>query len=474
MDRVLQIKGFIIMSQNCIIISATHRSSGKTTVTIGLCAALSQLGLKIQPFKKGPDYIDPMWLTAASGRDCRTLDLFMMKEQALLESFQSASKDADLSIIEGNMGFYDGLDIGGRDSTAYLSSLLKTPVILIVDASRMTRGIAPLVLGYQQFEPDNLIVGIILNKVASSRHETKLRQTLDSYCKIEVLGALPVLKEIEITQRHLGLIPFKEVAENKGFVPVIGNIAEIVKKYVDLSRIIDLSRFVKPVSSVSKEKKIQPRTPIIKLGIAKDPAFTFYYPENLNSLCIAGANLIPFNTLFDRELPQVDGLYLGGGFPEIFIDALSENKSLRKDIKSLIEKGMPVYAECGGLMYLSKSISYKGITREMVNALDCDIRVFEKPQGHGYVILQSTANNKWFNFDEEVRGHEFHYSQVINSNTSIRELDFGYQLIRGKGVNGKNDGIIYKNVIASYTHFHSIGTPQWAEQFVKFVKKGNV
>ncbi|MDI6736567.1 MAG: hydrogenobyrinic acid a,c-diamide synthase (glutamine-hydrolyzing) [bacterium] len=445
-----------------ITISASGRSSGKTTVSIGLCAALKEQGLKVAPFKKGPDYIDPMWLSAAAGAQCHNLDFFMMGEEKLIKIFQSASQNANLNLIEGNMGFYDGLDIEGKDSTSYLSKLLKAPAILVIDAGRMTRGIAPLILGYQQFEPDNLIRGVILNKVAGTRHEKKLKSAIAQYCGIEVLGVLPGLDEIEIKERHLGLMPIKE---DFRLMPVIESIAVAVKKYVDLDAVLKLSASAPPLPELKQSNEYPASPPTVRLGIARDSAFTFYYPENLSALQQAGAELIPFNTLIDSCLPEVDGLYFGGGFPEMFLEKLAENKSLREGIRTAIEQGMPVYAECGGLMYLARSISYNGTTKEMVGVLPCDVRVYEKPQGHGYVTLQQTGKSDWFCFDGEIPGHEFHYSQIVNPG----ELDFAFNLTRGKGVDGKHDGIIYKNVIASYTHLHSVGVPQWASQFVAFI-----
>ncbi|MFH1963668.1 MAG: cobyrinate a,c-diamide synthase [bacterium] len=446
-----------------VIVSATHRSSGKTTIAIGLCAALSQKGLVVQPFKKGPDYIDPMWLGHAAGRDCHNIDIFMMGEDRAFGAFQSAAGDADLSIIEGNKGFYDGLDMDGRDSTCHLARLLKSPVILIIDARGMTRGIAPLLLGYQQFEPDNMIQGVILNMVASSRHEEKLRAAIEQYCGLEVVGALPAMKDIEIEQRHLGLIPIRE---NVQLLPIIDNAAKVVRDFVNLERVIDIAKSAPILPEIKAEKTFLP--PSIRLGVARDPVFTFYYPENIDALRGLGAEIIPFNTLTDEQLPIVDGLYFGGGFPEMFLEGLSKNKSLLTNIRAVIERGMPVYAECGGLMYLSQGISYKGTIRKMVGALPCDIEVFAKPQGHGYVVMQQTGDAPWSGFDGEGRGHEFHYSRVVNS----CGLDFAYNIVRGNGVDRRHDGIIYKSVIASYTHLHSVGVPQWAPRFVDFVKHG--
>ncbi|MEW5768458.1 MAG: cobyrinate a,c-diamide synthase [bacterium] len=444
-----------------IVISAPHRSSGKTTLSIGLCAVLTMAGYNVQPFKKGPDYIDPMWLTDASERNCCNLDLFMMEEARIKEAFHSESQGAFLSLIEGNMGLYDGVDLDGKGSTSHLARLLTSPVILIIDASRMTRGIAALLLGYLQFEPDIVIAGVILNKVSGLRHETKLKEAIDHYCGIEVLGALPHLSGIEIKQRHLGLIPTRE----EGRVPdLIASIGSKVAEYVNLERIVEIAGSAPPLPIYHKaDRKNQP--PSVRLGVAKDAAFTFYYHQNLVALRGAGAELVPFDTLKDSHLPEVNGLYLGGGFPEVFMSELEKNEGLRKDIRTAIDNGMPVYAECGGLMYLSRSIRWGSRTREMVGVIPADIIIREKPKGHGYVILKRQGLNRWSHLDR-IRGHEFHYSEVVN----LGKVDFAYEVVRGQGVDGRYDGIIHKNVLAAYTHLHSLGVPQWADDFVSLVK----
>ncbi len=445
-----------------ILISAPHRSSGKSTISIGLCAALREAGLTVQPFKKGPDFIDPMWLTSASGRECRNLDFFMMGQKAIIDTFSAVSRGADLNVIEGNMGFYDGLDLKGTDSTAALSRLLEAPAILVVNARRMTRGVAPLVLGHQQFEPGINIAGVILNRVRGARHEKKLCDALSHYCRVEVVGVIPDQKELFIEERHLGLTPVKE---DTGLLPVIDRIAHAVKKYVDLEKIRSIARSAPPIQSSASEEMTLP-TPTLRLGMASDPCFTFYYPENLHALRLAGAELVPFNTLKDSHLPDVKGLYLGGGFPEVFMEALEKNASLRAEIRSAIEKGMPVYAECGGLMYLTRSISYKGRTRSMVGSLPCDVEMHKRPMGHGYVLLQPNGNSPWMTKRTEIRAHEFHHSQVVNP----ENLKFAYKMTRGNGIDGEHDGILYKNVLASYTHLHNAGAPGWAERFISFVR----
>ena len=436
-----------------IVISAPHGRSGKTTVSIGLSSALSRRGLKVQPFKKGPDYIDTSWLTTASKNQCRNLDLFMMSNDDVKNLFGMASKNADISIIEGNTGLYDSMDIEGKNSTANLARILKAPIILVVDAARMTRSIAALVNGYMNFEPDINITGVILNNVSGQRHEAKLRAALEYYSSVEVLGSIPRTPSLGIPERHLGLIP---QGENSEFESAIENIGNIIEANVNIDRIIEIS---KNVSSFQPSAfSFQPATSKsgIKVGIALDRAFSFYYPENLESLKNTGAEIVFFNTLEDRFLPDVDALYIGGGFPEMFADELENNESLRKDIKNAVEDGMPVHAECGGLMYLSRGISWNGKTREMVGAIPCDTEMTKRLQAHGYVILQDKNNGS------EIRGHEFHYSRVRN----LGNVSFLYNVIRGKGIDGRHDGIVYKNVIASYSHIHTMGAQQWAEDFM--------
>lgn len=446
-----------------IVVSAPHRSSGKTTLSIGLCAALAKSGMVVQPFKKGPDFIDPMWLTAAAGRDCRNLDLFMMGETAILTSFQRGAIGADFSLVEGNMGLYDSTDLEGKGSTADMARSLKAPIILVVSTRNLTRSVAPLLLGFQQFEPDIDIAGVILNKVSGPRHESKLRAAIERYTDLEVLGAVRRRPEAGIIQRHLGLKPARE---ELGAAAVIDTIAAIIADAVDLDRIREIAAAAPPLAPLQLPE-LQVPTPTIRLGVAQDQAFTFYYPENFEALQAAGAQLVPFSPLADSELPEVDGLFIGGGFPEVFMAELEANSRLRGAIRGAIERNMPVYAECGGLMYLSRAMSWQGRSREMVGALPCDIVMHEKPRGHGYMKLQATGAGDWFSQGLKLKGHEFHYSEVVN----LGEVQFAYRVERGSGVDGEHDGILYRNVLASYTHLHSLGSPGWAEGFVDFVRR---
>jgi len=445
------------------MVSAPHRSSGKTTMSIGLCAALSRRGVVVQPFKKGPDFIDPMWLTLAAGRDCRNLDLFMMGEERIHESFQRAGRGADVAIIEGNMGLFDSTDLEGKGSSADLARQLGAPIILSVDTRNLTRSIAPLLMGYENFEPDISIAGVILNKVSGPRHEQKLRAAIEHYTGLEVLGSVRRNPQIGIIQRHLGLRPAREELDPERAVDAI---AAIVADSVDLDRVETIAAAAPPLAPLELSEA-QPPPPSLRIGVAQDRAFTFYYPENLEALRLAGAELVPFSPLKDASLPPgLNGLFIGGGFPEMFMAELEANGSLREDIRRAVERGMPVYAECGGLMYLSRTMAWDGKRHEMTGCLPCDIVMHDKPRGHGYMELEATGGS-WFEQGLRVRGHEFHYSEVVD----LGPVDFAYRVRRGNGIDGEHDGIVAGNVLASYTHLHSLGSDGWAEGFAAFVRR---
>ena len=446
-----------------LLISSPQGHSGKTTVTLGLCNALKRRGLSIQPFKKGPDYIDSSWLTVASGRSCRNLDLFLIPRDRLIQTFYEASSHADLAVVEGAMGLYDGLDSHG--TTAEIARLLGIPILLIVNASRMTTSIAAMVTGYQQFQKDVQIAGVILNYVAGSRHEKKLRDAVERYCGIPVLGSLPRDQGLQITERHLGLIPSFESGEAESLAERIGLKLE---SYLDLDGILKIARSCKtphPLSAPSKESRrvrgVSGEGARMRIGVLRDRAFSFYYPENLEALTREGAELLFINSLTDR-LPEVDGLYIGGGFPEFFLKELEGNVGLRRDIAHAVEKNLPVYAECAGLMYLCRSISWQGKSYEMVGIIPSGILLSKKPEGHGYVEAEVTTENPWFPVGRIIRGHEFHHSSLLDS----EDLHLAYRIKKGQGIKGKKDGIVYKNLFASYVHLHASGTPEWARSFV--------
>ena len=450
-----------------IFISAAHKSSGKTTVSIGLCAALKQRDLVVQSFKKGPDYIDPYWLAQATGRDCYNLDFYTMERDEILSLISEKSKDSDITLIEGNKGLYDGLDLDGSNSNAALATLTETPVVLVLNARGMTRGIAPLILGYQAFDKNVSIKGVILNRLGGSRHESKLRNVIEHYTDVEVVGAIHNDQRFDIEERHLGLVPGHEdpFCEHK-----IGLLANAVNDQVNLDAILEIADQVKRLDT--DDAKIEIRTnnqpKDIRLGLIRCSAFGFYYPDDLQALQDAGAELIEIDPCHQTVLPEVDALFIGGGFPETHMYELEANKGLRTAIKSAIDAGLPAYAECGGLMYLARSIEWNDDKCSMVGCIDADIVMENRPQGRGYVQLQETEHSLWPNTSEKViNAHEFHYSRF---KTVDKNVQFAFHVKRGTGINGKADGYIYKNLMANYSHQRNTRNNPWTERFISFVR----
>ncbi len=492
-----------------LLISAAHKSSGKTTVSIGLCAALKARGHDVQPYKKGPDYIDPMWLSLACGRACRNLDLYLMGREDIISTF--ARHSSGINLVEGNKGLYDGLALDGSNSNAELARLLDLPVVLVIDARGMTRGIAPLILGYQAFDRDINIAGVILNNLGGMRHEAKLREVIEHYTDVPVIGAIQHDERLEIVERHLGLMPSNELGEAANRIRQIG---EAIAEQVDLDKLLAITAKAEAAilpppgrgragEGIESLKSIDVSTPIliapslrspplqggrnkfddardqfegspsidnIRIGIARDRAFGFYYADDLDALSAAGADLVPFDTLNDAHLPAIDALYIGGGFPEMCARELEANNTMRADIRHAIESGMPAYAECGGLMYLSRRISHQGKNYDMVGAIPADTLMHDRPVGRGYVHLSEESGHLWprpHDPDDQIRAHEFHYSSLENLPDDCR---FAYSVARGYGINGKHDGLIIHNLLASYTHLRTIGSCYWAARFVAFVR----
>lgn len=445
------------------LISAAHKSSGKTTVSIGIAAALTARGLTVQPFKKGPDYIDPLWLGLAAHRNCRNLDFFISSHDELREQFARHGWNAEACLVEGNMGLYDGLDLEGSNSNAALAKLLDLPVILVLDARGMTRGIAPLILGYQAFDRDIKIAGVILNKLGGKRHEAKLRAIVEHYTDVPVLGAIQDNPRLQLVERHLGLMPANETRAAERHV---AEIAEVVAASVDLDLLLAATHTATPLTRPAPQV-IAGGTPV-RIAIARDAAFGFYYADDFDAFRAAGAELVPFDTLQDAQLPACDGLFIGGGFPESFLDGLEANAGLRTQILDAIEGGLPTYAECGGLMYLARSISWQGKTARMVGAIAGDVVMHQKPIGRGYVVVQPTAAHPWQPAGAaQLPAHEFHYSSIENLPAGSR---FAYEMKRGHGIDGKHDGFMYKNLLASYSHLRTTGACDWPAQFVQFVR----
>ncbi|MGO4871542.1 MAG: cobyrinate a,c-diamide synthase [Roseiarcus sp.] len=448
-----------------LFISATHKSSGKTTISLGLAAALAARGLSVQTFKKGPDYIDPMWLARASGRPCYNLDFNTQSEAEILTTFRRAALGADVALIEGNKGLHDGLDAEGRDSSAALAGLLRAPVALVVDTVGMTRGIAPLVLGYAAFDPRVAIRGVILNKVGLARQESKLRQALERYTDIPVLGAIGRDEGLSVAERHLGLTT---PGETDDAARIIARTREVIARGVDLDRLLAVA---KAASERIGPTPIEPSlAPDITIAVARDAAFGFYYQDDFEALRRAGADLVFFDALRDENLPAADALFIGGGFPETQAAALAANVSLRAQIGAAIAGGMPAYAECGGLMYLSRSIAWRGQSYEMVGAVPAEVVVGEKPQGRGLVVLEETEDAPWPRQAEPmaIPGHEFHYAALENVDPNCR---FAYRVRRGYGVDGKRDGVVIGNLLASFSHLRDTSRHHWARRFAAFIRQ---
>jgi cobyrinic acid a,c-diamide synthase len=449
-----------------LLISAAHKSSGKTTVTIGLCAALAARGYSVQPFKKGPDYIDPMWLGLAAGRPCHNLDFHCMSHAEILSTTGQYAAGCDIALIEGNKGLYDGLDLDGSNSNAALAHLTRTPVILVLDARGMTRGIAPLILGYQAFDREIRIAGVILNQLGGSRHEAKLRSVIEHYTDVPVLGSVHRNPALEIIERHLGLIPSNEdnAARDR-----INRISTLVGDQVDLDCLRSIASSAPPLEYKPIGLPEHSAAEQVRIGIARDAAFGFYYPDDLDALQRAGAELVPINTLQDRVLPEIDGLFIGGGFPESCMQGLQDNRELRNDIRTAIEQGLPAYAECGGLMYLARSLTWQGKTCEMVGVIPGDIVMHEKPQGRGYVQLRETAQAPWPGPHPAatIAAHEFHYSGLTGLEGTH---DYAYAVLRGTGIDGTRDGLLLHNLLACYSHMRDSGQHHWARRFVQFVR----
>lgn len=457
-----------------LLISAAHKSSGKTTFSTGLAAALTARGTVVQTFKKGPDYIDPLWLRRASGRPCYNLDFNTQDQAEIVATIADHAVDADFELIEGNKGLHDGVDLEGRDSSAALAKLVGAPVVLVLDAFGMTRGIAPLVMGYQVFDREVDIRGIVLNRVATARQEQKLRQALERYTDLKVLGVIGRSADLTVAERHLGLTTPQETDNVDA---VVAHLGETVASDVDLDALVDLVRRPAPGRPVDRPVRIvgrraDERAPVT-IGVVRDEAFCFYYQDDLEALERAGARLEFFSALTAPRLPAVDGLFIGGGFPESHIGRLAANAGLRRDIARAAAQGLPIYAECGGLMYLSRSIAWNGEAGEMVGIVPADAVVRDRPQGRGLVVLEETAALPWGGPAEatgpvRIKAHEFHYARLENLAPGCR---FAYRVVRGDGITGTDDGIVVGNVLASFTHLRDTSRLRWAERFVDFVRR---
>ncbi len=490
------------------VIAALRGGSGKTIVSVGVIAALCRHGLTVAPFKKGPDYIDAGWLALAASRPCYNLDTFLVDSQTIIDSFDTHSGNADIAVIEGNRGLYDCIDTYGQTSTAELAKLLDLPVILCIDGTKATRTMAAVVAGCAQFDPEVKLKGVVLNRVAGPRHQRILRDSIEYHCGIPVLGAVPRQRKQCFPERHMGLVP---TFEHAWAHEAITFIRELASNHLDLAAIREVAagnhqwqpenrqpqvcadiRFestaaeAKDAIASQDEKKIRISLPPTqekqvhnldtskpRIGIIRDSAFQFYYPENLNVLEANGAELVFTSPLTQEILPPMDALYIGGGFPETHAAQLAQNSVYARQIKAMAEKGLPIYAECGGLMYLGQELVLDKVRHSMTGVLPIVFGFSKRPQGHGYTILHVARSNPFYEIGQVIKGHEFHYSKVLSWKGNRDDLAFDMQ--RGTGLVDGREGLCYNNVMATYTHVHALGTPQWApaliHQAVKFRKQ---
>ncbi|WP_135605219.1 Ni-sirohydrochlorin a,c-diamide synthase [Methanococcoides sp. NM1] len=470
-----------------ILLAADRSSSGKTTITAGLLAALTSRGYSVQPFKVALDYIDPSYHSEITGRRARNIDGYLMEEEGVLDVFTHACEvdgKADIAVIEGVRGLFEGLEsLGEIGSTAQIAKMLNCPVILIINARSITRSAAALVNGYKNFDPDVNIVGVILNNIGGMRHASKAKEAVEHFTGLPVLGIIPRDNAMQISMRHLGLVP--AIEERRRINDLDERIAAIEKRVsegIDIDKVLELARQAEaveiPKTSVFTSRKLEGQAPVI--GIALDEAFNFYYHNNLELLELAGARIEYFSPIHDSHLPDVDALYLGGGYPELFASELEANESMRQDIKQASENGLPIYGECGGLMYLTERIT-TGVkdegtyhmaempesTHEMVGALPG-----HSLMGHKRVVSYNigaldvdTIIGKSGN---SFIGHEFHHSEITEIPSDAK---FAIKLSRGTGIKDGWDGLITNNTLGAYAHLEAVSYREFATSFVDSAAK---
>ncbi len=458
------------MGKKGLVIAGLAGGSGKSVVAVGVVAALARSGKQVVPFKKGPDYIDAGWLQLGAGRKCYNLDPYLMSKEAILQSFAAHSAGAELVIVEGNRGLYDGVNIEGGYSTAELAFILDLPVILVVNCTKTTRTVAAMVMGCQLFDKRIKIKGVILNQIATERQRLLISEAVETYTGIPVIGSVPRLKTDIFPMRHLGMVPHHEYSDSSGAISSLG---DLIVDNVDLKRVEEIMHQIEE-SDIETEKASTQSVggPKVRIGILQDAAFQFYYSENLEALEQGGAELIYINAMQDRGLPELDGLYIGGGFPETSARELAANEKFRKSIKKAAEAGLPIYAECGGLIYLGRSISIDGNDFPLTDVFPVTFGMSKKPQAHGYTIFEVEGENPFYQVGTKVKGHEFRYSKVLSWPGEVEKLTI--KMVRGTGFSGGRDGLTYKNVFALYTHIHAGGTTEWAGNFIKYCRTAKV
>jgi cobyrinic acid a,c-diamide synthase len=456
----------------CLVIAGTHSGVGKTTITLGIMAALKGRGFLIQPFKVGPDFIDPGYHEFICKEPSRNLDGWMLSKSYNLEIFHKHSRDKDLALVEGVMGLYDGARTDKENgSTAQIAKWLKAPVILVVDVRGMSRSVAALVYGYEQYDTGLPIGGIILNRVGSYKHFNWLKEVIEDKCRAPVIGYFPRELDISIPERHLGLVTSKENRLGKRYIRTLTN---LVEKSINLDLLLKQASPIDSKTHRAKTIKISPpnhkKKHKVRIGVALDEAFCFYYRDNLDLIKHCGAQLIYFSPLRETNLPKdLDGLYLGGGYPELFAFRLEANSLMRKKVKQFALAGGVIYAECGGLMYLGKKLKQSdNKTRKMVNVFPYTTIMDTRLRSLGYFTVRVRKNNILANRGDEVRGHQFRYSHL----EGIPDLcNRAFSLKKDSTTKSKTEGFVFKNVLATYMHLHFGSSPGFAGGFVESCAK---
>ena len=451
------------------IVAGLRGGSGKTIISLGITGALAASGKTVAPFKKGPDYIDAGWLSKAAGRPCYNLDTFLCKPEVVRHSFLTHSQDADIAVIEGNRGLYDGIDTDGSTSTAELAKLLNLPVLLVLDCTKSTRTMAALLKGCIDFDPDLNICGVILNRVAGKRHEGKVRTNIERFCKVPVFGAIPKLKQEDFPERHMGLMTSEEHAQSSKAIETAVNMAQT---HIELEALYDsleaCAAATSPQHVITTESSPPAESELpgseLNIGIIRDSAFQFYYPDNIEALKRLGARITYISPLTHENVPPVDAVYMGGGFPETHAHQLAQNQSFKEHFRKLAVEGLPIYAECGGLIFLGKAIHLKDSIYPMAGILPITFGLANKPQGHGYTEVEVVHENPFYQKGETLKGHEFRYSKILDIDYTDTEMAF--RMGRGKGIIEKKDGFFKYNTLGTYTHIHALGTPSWASAFI--------
>jgi cobyrinic acid a,c-diamide synthase len=456
------------MNRPCprLVLAALRGGAGKTTISVAVAVALRKRGSVVVPFKKGPDYIDAAWLSRAAEGPCYNLDTFLIGKEQVVRSFSRRAPEGALSLIEGNRGLYDGMTTAGEHSTAELAKLLQAPVVLVVDCDKVTRTAAAMVLGCRHLDPEVDIRGVILNRVGGSRHGAIAQKSVEEICGLPVLGVVPRMGEVNFPfpERHLGLIPPQEHDLVRDALMRAGGIAD---QYLDLEGLIRIAQNAPPWR-VDAFQGIAPgmadiRNPV-RIGVIRDRAFQFYYHENIEALADGGARIIEISALEDESLPAVDALYIGGGFPETQAGPLSKNEGFLRSLREAAEAGLPIYAECGGFIYLGESLRVGDDCYPMAGVLPVSFGMEKRPQGHGYTVLEVERDNPFFPVGTILKGHEFHYCRVLSCGAGEERMAF--QVKRGTGMNGGHDGLTGNNVLAGFTHLHALGTPLWAPALI--------